>query len=433
MTVTDEDRRDAAAALEEFKRAGGTVRTGADAKRPARTVETAAAEFDRMREAIAEAEASGIPDGEHSAGAPVPDDGTKRDTTEAAPGPDELEHDQAAEDQAEDQAEASPPAPKARPVPEPTGEGFPVPLWGDLVMRLYPDPGGACSIEFVKADRGRIYIDSPKSPPWLSTRLQDRLVAGLMAALGDEARPREFMRRRVGEAFAEIAKRIETDPGLKWALTPAAVRRVIEETERVTIYPAADGGIYEIVISGKVLILTSAQMARKTPDGDAGFNHHWLILFPTDEIDATKNEWKAIKAHWYEIAEVREAETVTEAEAVIDRLVEDLERVTLVRTAAEMLGHEYAWHDEKKGVIWVHGRRLARFLEDLKRPGWNNGKLSTELQRAGYTFGNTKPQRIGLEAKKGGKQIKCWGFKPGLIEFRPPAEESTEVRDFVAP
>ena len=430
MTVTDEDRRDAAAALEEFKRAGGTVRTGADAKRPARTVETAAAEFDRMREAIAEAEASGIRDGEHSAGAPVPDDGTKRDTTEAAPGPDELEHDQAGEDQ----AEAPAPTPKARPVPEPTGEGLPVPLWGDLTMKVYPEVKGACPVEFVTAARGRIYIDNPKSPPWLSTRIQDRLVVGLTAALGeDQALNPKFMRRRIGEAFAEISKQLETDEGTRKALTPAAVRRVIEETERVTIYPAADGGIYEIVISGKVLILTSAQMARKTPDGDAGFNHHWLILFPTDEIDATKNEWKAIKAHWYEIAEVREAEETTEAETVIDRLVEDLERVTLVRTAAEMLGHEYAWHDEKKGVIWVHGRRLARFLEDLKRPGWNNGKLSTELQRAGYTFGNTKPQRIGLEAKKGGKQIKCWGFKPGLIEFRPPAEESTEVRDFVAP
>lgn len=417
MTVTDEDQREAAAAL---KASGVTVRTGTDAKAPARSLEAAAAEFDRMREAIAEAEASGIPDGEHSAEA---------STAAAAggdPDPDELEH---------DQAKTSPPARKARPVPEPTGEGLPVPLWGDLTMKVYPEVKGACPVEFVKADRGRIYIDTPKSPPWLSTRIQDRLVAGLTAALGDEARPREFMRRKVGEAFAVIAEQLETDEGTKKALTPAAVRRVIEETERVTIYPAADGGIYEIVISGKVLILTSAQMARKTPDGDAGFNHAWLILFPTDEIDVTKNEWKAIKAHWYEIAEVREAEETTEAEAVIDRLVEDLERVTLVRTAAEMLGHEYAWHDERKGVVWVHGRRLARFLEDLKRPGWSGGKLSATLQAAGYTLGNAKHQRIGLEAGKGakGKQIRCWPFKPGAAEFRPPAEESTEVRDFVAP
>jgi len=330
VTVTDEDRRAAAEALEDLKRAGVTIKRGAEARRPPTlprytgpapaTIEEGDAlikEIGRTYSGLSEeataaimhlrpAEAdrltdgpTGIPEAEASTAAAAP------------PDPEELEHDQAGEDQ----AEASPPAPKARPVPEPTGEGLPMSLWGDLTMRVYPETRGACPIEFVKADRGRIYIDSPKSPPWLSTRLQDRLVAGLAAALGDEARPREFMRRKVAEAFAAIAERLETDDGTKKALTPAAVRRVIEETERVTIYPAADGGIYEIVISGKVLVLTSAQMARKTPDGDGGFNHHWLILFPTDEIDATKNEWKAIKAHWYEIAEVREAETATEAEA----------------------------------------------------------------------------------------------------------------------
>lgn len=450
MTVTDEDRRAAAEALETLKKAGVTIKRGAEARRPPAlprytgpppaTIEEGDAlikEIGRTYSGLSEettaaimhlrpAEAdrltdgpTGIPEAETSTAAAAPPD----------PDPDELEHDQAREDQ----AEASPPAPKARPVPEPTGEGLPMSLWGDLTMRVYPETRGACPIEFVKADRGRIYIDSPKSPPWLSTRLQDRLVAGLAAALGDEARPREFMRRKVAEAFAAIAERLETDDGTKKALTPAAVRRVIEETERVTIYPAADGGIYEIVISGKVLVLTSAQMARKTPDGDGGFNHHWLILFPTDEIDATKNEWKAIKAHWYEIAEVREAETATEAEAVIDRLVEDLERVTLVTSAENMTGPEFAWHDEKKGVIWVHGRRLARFLDDLKRPGWSGGKLSATLQAAGYTLGNAKHQRIGLEAKKGGKQIRCWPFKPGMIEFRPPAGESLEVSDFVRP
>ena len=431
--------------------AGVTAKGGAEAKRPPlplydgpppETIEAADAligEIGRTYSTLSDETAAAIihlrgeadrPAGEedHAAGIPDGEDLAEVSTAAAAPpDPEELEHDQAAEYQ----AEASAPAPKARPVPEPTGEGLPVPLWGDLTMKVYPEVKGACPVEFVKADRGRIYIDNPKSPPWLSTRIQDRLVAGLAAALGDEARPRDFMRRKVGEAFAAIAERLETDDGTKKALTPAAVRRVIEETERVTIYPAADGGIYEIVISGKVLVLTSAQMARKTPDGDAGFNHHWLILFPTDEIDATRNEWKAIKAHWYEIAEVREAETVTEAEAVIDRLVDDLEQVHLVTIAEHMTGPDAAWHDEKKGVVWVHPQRIAAFLEKLKLPGWNNGKLSTELQRAGYTFGKTRLQRIGAEAKKDGKQVRCWPFKPDLITFRPPPGESLEVSDLV--
>lgn len=417
MTVTGEDRREAAEALEAFKASGGTVRIGADAKAPARSLEAAAAEFDRMREAI-EDQAPGIPDGEDLAEAST--------AAAAPPDPEELEHDQAGEDQ----AEAPPPAPKARPVPEPTGEGLPVPLWSDLTMRVYPDPGGACPIEIVKGDR-RIYIDSPKSPPWLSTRLQDRLVAGLAAALGDEARPREFMRRKVGEAFAAIAERIENDPDAKKILTPAAVRKAIELTERVIVYPS-QATTYEITIAGRGLSITAQQMARTDP---AFINAAWLNLFPTDPLNATRREWLMIQAAWTDPAdvEVRETEEATEAETVIDRLVEDLERVTLVTSAESMTGPEFAWHDESKGVVWVHGRRIARFLEDLKRPGWNDGKLSAALQQAGYTFGKTKLQRIGLEAKKGGKQIRCWPFKPGLIEFRPPAGESLEVSDFVRP
>jgi len=314
VTATDEERREAAAALEAFKAAGGTARridpNRSNANREGEGV-TAAAELPvypgpaptTLEEAAALMDGVGTQHGGLSPEMEAAILTLQAEVLEAGEG-----------GAVDDQAETSPP-PKARPVPEPTGEGLPVPLWGDLTMKVYPEVKGACPVEFVKADRGRIYIDNPKSPPWLSTRIQDRLVAGLASALGDEGRPREFMRRKVGEAFAVIAEQLETDEGTRKALTPAAVRRVIEETERVTIYPAADGGIYEIVISGKVLILTSAQMARKTPDGDGGFNHHWLILFPTDEIDATKNEWKAIKAHWYEIAEVREAETATEAEA----------------------------------------------------------------------------------------------------------------------
>lgn len=418
MTVTGEDRREAAEALEAFKASGGTVRTGADAKAPARSLEAAAAEFDRMREAI-EDQAPGIPDGEDLAEVST--------AAAAPPDPEELEHDQAGEDQ----AKAPPPAPKARPVPEPTGEGLPMSLWGDLTMRVYPETRGACPIEFVKADRGRIYIDSPKSPPWLSSRLQDRLVAGLTAALGDEARLPEFMRRKVGEAFAEIAEKLETDDGTRRALTPAAVRKAIELTERVIVYPS-QATTYEITIAGRNLSITAQQMARTDP---AFINAAWLNLFPTDPLNATRREWLMIQAAWTDPAdvEVRETEEATEAETVIDRLVEDLERVTLVTSAESMTGPEFAWHDESKGVVWVHGRRIARFLEDLKRPGWNDGKLSAALQQAGYTFGKTKLQRIGIEAKKGGKQIRCWPFKPGLIEFRPPAGESLEVSDFVRP
>jgi len=103
---------------------------------------------------------------------------------------------------------------------------------------------------------------------------------------------------------------------------------------------------------------------------------------------------------------------------VIDRLVEDLEEVELVTDAASMT---------------IHGRRIARFLEDLKRPGWTDGRLSTALMQAGYTWARTGKPRIGAEAAKGkdGKQTRCWPFKPGLIAFRPPVRRALDVRDLL--
>lgn len=336
-----------------------------------------------------------------------------------------------AEDRADPEA-SMPLAPKANPVTEPVGEGFPVPLWGDVAMRVWPEVQGTYPIEFLRGG-ARIFIKAPKSPPWLSPKLQEQLTAGLTSALGDEARHPDFMRRKVIEAFATLAAKLETDEGTRQALTPPTVRKVIERTERVIVYPS-QATTYELTIDGRNLTITAQQMARIDP---AVINAAWLNLFPTDPLNATRREWLQIQQAWTDPAtvEVRKVEEVTEAETVIDRLVEDLERVCLVPDASSMTGPEFAWHDDRNGVVWVHTRRIARFLEELKRPGWNDGKLSAALQTADYTLENTRPIRIGPEAGKGkdGKQTRCWPFKPGLIEFRQPTVDQLEVSDLVQP
>lgn len=321
-------------------------------------------------------------------------------------------------------------SPTADPIPKPDGKGISIQLWQDVSMMVYPEHRGTYEVEIMRGT-GRIHMSCFKSPPWLSSYNQNQLIAGLTTSLGEDARSHEVMQKKIRAAFDEINRRLESDDGTRQALTSTVVRTVMERTERVTVYPANEEGQYEVVISGKVLTFTTAQMAQRSPSGSGGFNQKWLTQFPTEEIDATKTDWKAVKAYWLEIAEVREVEEATEAEDVIYRLLEELQPVSLVTDAASMTGPEFAWYDERNGVVWVHSRRIGTFLENLKLPGWNAARLSTTLKTAEITLGNTRLQRIGINARKDGKQVRCWPFKPGLVEFRQPTTDHLEARDLV--
>lgn len=401
MTVTDEDRRESEAAIEALKRAGVTVRTGADAKRPARSLETAAAEFDRMREAIE------VGEGDQ---APAPE-AIEEEAGTATADREDLEHKGPGIPEAE-----APPAPrkrKERPPPEPIGEGETIPLWGNVAMRVYPETRGTFPIEFLKGGR-RLTLEAPKTPPWLSPRLADHLNTALAAALREEARPREFMRQKIGEALADISDRLETDDGTKRALTSGPVRRMIEETESVIVYPG-EATLYEVTITGRTLTITAAQMARIEP----GFiNTAVLNAFPLDPLDASKNDWKAIKDYWLspDVAEVREAEEATEAEAVIDRLRTFLEPLVIVDQAALMIGDHLAWYEEVEDRVWVLNSRIIKFIvEDLKRPDTYSVTLSKILRTSGEMPAPSKKRR-GIGKFPG--PVRVWGFRPGFARFK---------------
>jgi hypothetical protein len=422
----------------------------------------------QIRDAIGlEDQAPGIPDGEHAGGAPDPDRGPKRikaDQTEEGPiksvagapddpGPEGLDRDPVPETPVPDRgtkrynvehepdpdqpgdgqaaiipsapaADTQAAAPKARPVPEPTGEGHQVSLWGDIALKVYPEERGTYPVEFLKGE-ARICIEAPRSPPWLSSKLQERLTAGLTSALGDEARQSDFMRRKVSEAFVEIARGLETDDGTRRALTPAPVRRIMEQTEAVIVYPG-EATYYEVTIAGRALTITAAQMARTDP----GFiNAAVLNAFPLDPLDATRNDWKAIKTYWLspDVAEVREVEEATEIEDLIDRLREDLETVALVGAPEQVTGDNTAWRDPA-GEVWIPARRIARFLnETANKPGWSS-RLSKEVRRAGGMRTATRTRMLGSPPRK----TRCWVFAPDFAAFRDGRTGGGTVGDYLA-
>lgn len=325
----------------------------------------------------------------------------------------------------EDQAPEAPapPARKARPVPKPTGAGLEFPLWGDVIMKVYPETRGAYPVEILRGET-RICIEAPKSPPWLSTKLQDTLITGIMGALGEEGRSREFVKKKVADAFAAIVERRETDDETRRALTPAPVRRLMEETESVIVYPG-ESTFYEVTIAGRTLTITAAQMARVEP----GFiNAAVLNAFPLDPLDASKSDWKAIKDYWLspDVAEVRDREETSEAEIVIERLRLHCEGVTLVASAEALTADTLAWNDEADKLVWIIGTRIARFIEEeLKKPPEYSAALSKILRAAGIMPRPTKTIRAGPSSK----QVRCWGLREDFCaKFKVPGG-GVRVRD----
>lgn len=325
----------------------------------------------------------------------------------------------------EDQAPEAPapPARKARPVPKPTGAGLEFPLWGNVILKVYPETRGAYPVEIMRGET-RICIEAPKSPPWLSTKLQDALITGLTGAVEDEGRSREFMKKKVADAFTAIAERLETDDETRRALTPAPVRRLMEETESVIVYPG-ESTFYEVTIAGRTLTITAAQMARVEP----GFiNAAVLNAFPLDPLDASKSDWKAIKDYWLspDVAEVRDREETSEAEIVIERFRLHCEGVTLVASAEALTADTLAWNDEADKLVWIIGTRIARFIEEeLKKPPEYSAALSKILRAAGIMPRPTKTIRAGPSSK----QVRCWGLREDFCaKFKVPGG-GVRVRD----
>lgn len=440
MAATDEERREAAAALEALNRAGVTVRRvkrdktrqGLDQEPdPIRSSsspgETAAAESlpiytgpapTTLEEAAALMDGVGTQHGGLSPEVEAAIITLQAEALEAGEGgavDDRTEPNQFEPTQA-------PPVKKARPVPKPTGAGLEFPLWGDVILKVYPETRGAYPVEILRGE-GRIWIDAPKSPPWLSTRLQDALITGLTGAVEDEGRSREFVKKKVAETFAAIAERLETDDETRRALTPAPVRRLMEETESVIVYPG-EATFYEVTIAGRTLTITAAQMARVEP----GFiNAAVLNAFPLDPLDASKSDWKAIKDYWLspDVAEVRDREETTAAEIVIERLRLHCEGLTLVASPDALTADTSAWNDESDRLVWIPGTWIARFVVDeLKKPAEWTSELSKILRGAGQMLRPTKTIRTGPASK----QVRCWGLKEDFAKFKTPAG-GMQVRD----
>lgn len=307
---------------------------------------------------------------------------------------------------------------------EPTGEGVIIPIFADVTMRMWPEAAESYPCEFLQGGR-RLFLTRARTPPWNSLLIQKRWANLLIEALGENAPiGPAALQKKVKAAFDDLAERLEKDPAAKKALTPAVVRRVLDRTKAVAVYPSAET-TYVIRLGDRDLTVPIKDMARTNADF---INTAWLNLFPTEPLNANRREWLQIQAAWTDpaVVEVRETEEASEDEIVIERLRAHFEGLTLVTSAAALTGDTLAWHDENAGLVWVLGTRIARFIEeDLKKPATWSPVLSRILRAAGGPM-----PRPSKTIRAGGFEnpVRCWPFKRTFARFRVPAG-GMQVRD----
>jgi hypothetical protein len=336
--------------------------------------------------------------------------------------PDQFEPARAGEDQAEPDPED-----QAPPVPEPTGEGVTVPIVADITMRIWPEAGENFPTEFMQGGR-RLFLTTARTPPWNSLLVQKRWANQLIEALGDAApMAPAALKKKVTGAFVDFAERLENDPDVKKALTPAAVRRVLARTKAIAVYPST-GTTYVIRLGNRDLTVPIKDMARTDP---AFINTAWLNLFPTEPLNATRREWLQIQAAWTDpaVVEVHETEEASEDEIVIERFRDFLEGLTLVTSVTDLTpGTPRAWYDEGAGWVWVMSTRIARFIEDdLKRPPDWSPVLSRILRANNGPMPRTSTTIRAGEPKK---PIRCWPFRRDFATFKTNVPV-LDVRDVV--
>jgi hypothetical protein len=318
-------------------------------------------------------------------------------------------------------------APPGRPDPAPTRGGNEFTIWKGVSARVFPPDGETYPVEFLKNGR-RLCIETPKSPIWVSTNLQDKAAAAIEAALiDDEDRPpRDTIRKKLREKFAEFAELIKSDPEVQQTLTSEPVRMVLEKTKKVIVHPSKDiqKTFYEVILGDRELRATPAQMGGRDP---RFLNSAWTAMF-YEPLDATPKDWLQIRARWMDrdVMKIDETEESTEAEDVIDRLRLELETVSLVDSPDQVISENHAWKDPITKEVWVPARMISNFLENTaKKPGWSS-RLSKEIRAAGGMKTATRTKKMG----KPPRDMRCWVFDGGFANFRDIRDGPGEVSDY---
>ena len=279
-------------------------------------------------------------------------------------------------------------------------------------------------------DGFRTVFSSVESPDFFESQqkrgtIKNRLPEYLSECFNSDAVCKEFERLCSRLAANDI------DDDTKEMMRPPVVRQLLNETDRVEVFGGDPTTITVTLSRGEVtrcIDFTSGEWVMPNP---AVLKTKYYDQF-YERLDLGKDEWNELTEAWEEEQIVTGEESMTEREAIIERVVSGLSaRVKPVDTREVLENGTYsAWFDAENSacdkdvptnndVLWVKSQAITDQLDEAGKSPNYISELSKSLHESQMTFSTSKKKR----------GVRVYPFAPdalGITEWDVHSPEDTD-------
>ena len=297
-----------------------------------------------------------------------------------------------------------------------------IPIIGAISLQLARTNDGY-QVKILDHDR-TAYIETCKTAPWLSPKIQANIISASHNLLDPETRPeKEIYQTKFRNVCVQLHETLEQNPEQKRALTSPVVSRIIEETEWVRVY-FGEHTTTEVRISGKTLQFTSEEMAGINP---TVLNTKWWNAFG-ERLRATRIDWEEIGNYWEEIGQKIAQDPETEIGTLSESLGDYLAGNAQIYSDPDQVSDpKHGYYDAAKNRVLIPSTLIREFLRE-QGADRQRENLAKELLKKGVLIGPSIQKRF--RHVSGMKRY--WQFSKDFVDFnidetgRPPV-----MKDFI--
>ena len=291
-----------------------------------------------------------------------------------------------------------------------------LPIIGAISLRLSRTADGY-QVKILDHER-TAYIETCKTAPWLSPKIQSNIISASYHLLDSETRPeKEIYQTKFRNVCVQLHETLEQNPEQKRALTSPVVSRIIDETESVRVY-FGEHTTTEVNINGKILQFTSEEMAGVNA---TVLNIKWWNAF-AERLRATRNDWEEIGNYWEEIGQKIAQDPETTIGILIESLADYLAGNAQIYSDPDQVSDpRHGYYDAAKHRVLIPSTLIHEFLREQGAERWQE-KLAKELLKNGDLIGTYIQKRF----RNGPGTKRYWQFSKDFVDFpidetgRPP-------------
>ena len=293
---------------------------------------------------------------------------------------------------------------------------------------------GAISLQLARTNEGyqvkilehdtTVYVETCKTAPWNSPKIQANIIAASHKLLNPETRPeKDIYQTKFRNVCVSLYEELEQNPEQKRALTSPVVTRIIKETEWVRFY-FGEHTMTEVCISGKILPFTSGEMASRNP---TSLNTKWWNAF-AERLRATRIDWEEIGNYWEKIGQKIAQDPETEIGILIESLGDYLAGNTQIYSDPDLVSDpKHGYYDAAKKMVLIPSTLIRDFLREQNADRLREN-LAKELLKKGCLLGPSIQKRFRHVASK----KRYWQFSKDFVDFLiDETGRPTEIKEII--